>query len=1669
MRGAHARPRRHEGIRKHVAWWTVLVTALALVAIQMPAMAVHTYDYLELDRNAVDDISDAVVDWENIGSGSFVETAFIQDPPTAAGADDIYTIGSTKDDLDLDGWHYKTGNVPDKDDLTNAYAAAISDEGEMLLYFGADRYANRGDAEIGFWFLQQEVHMRDGRFMTPDPITGDFTLATHQEGDILVLSDFTKGGRVSTISVYEWVGTGGDTNGTLNLIATGADCVDQGTGLEDLVCGTVNIETEYAPWDFTPKFPDKNATGNHFPAGSFYEGGVNLTALGVEAGCFSTFIAETRSSQSVDAILKDVVLGRGDLCSIEVEKEGPELSKIGDEVAYDYVVTNTGALPLYLESIVDDQVGDLTALALGCEILAPGATCTFTVPWVVPPDATDPYPNEVFVVYRDHIENGVPYGAVVVGSASWEINLFQPDYSLVKDGTELSKVGDEVIYTFTFENLSSDDAPPLVLMSMDDTVLGDLMADATTCATLVYGETCSFDVSYIVPEDAPDPLDNTVTAVMSPEGFPNELPREASHSVNLFQPDFMVEKTGDELSKIGDDVTYTFEVSNLSSDDAPALELVSMGDTVLGDLTATAIAAGCGSLAYGESCVFDVGFEIPEGAPDPMPNTVTVVMSPDGFPNMLERSDGHEVNLFQPSIELTKTGSELSKIGDMVFYSFDLENTSSLDTPALECTVSDPMIGFEGQAYLTPGSAGGWSVLFEVPVDASDPMVNTATATCSPEGFPNVLTTTATWSINLFQPDFEVTKSGTELSKVGDWVTYDFLVMNTSSDDAPALEMVEMADTVLGDLTSVAIAAGCGTLEFGEVCTFSMDYLVPDGAPDPLMNHVDVVMSPIGFPNMLERGADHEVNLFQPDYSLTKTGTELSKIGDDVTYTFTLENLSSDDAPALELVSIHDSELGDLMVDASACGVLASGEVCSFDAAYTVPDGSPDPLINTVIAVMSPEGFPNLLEREASHSVNLFQPDFMVEKTGDELSKIGDDVTYTFKVTNLSSDDAPALELVSMDDTVLGDLTATANAAGCDSLAYGESCVFDVEFEIPEGAPDPMPNTVTVVMSPDGFPNMLERSDGHEVNLFQPAIVLEKTGDELSKIGDEVTYHFELFNTSSADTPPLVCTITDPMIGFEAQTVLASSTSEGWTATFVIPLDANDPMFNTASASCSPEGFPNVIETTATWSINLFQPGFEVMKSGTELSKVGDYVTYDFRIENTSSDDAPALELIDVHDSVLGDLDALAAAAGCDSLLSGEACEFSAEYLVPDGAPDPLMNHVHVIMSPAGFPNMLESGADHEVNLFQPDYSLTKTGTELSKIGDEVTYTFTFENLSSDDAPDLELTYLDDSVLGDLMVEAAAAGCDILTYGEVCSFDVLFEVPVDAPDPMINTVMSIMSPLGFPNLLERFDSHEVNLFQPNYSLTCATADDAYYVMDDVCYEFTVTNLSSPDTPPLVLISANDTLLGNLSSAFVSAGADVLSDGESTTVMFYRTVLGTDPSRLMNTLVTVYSPDGFPNLLERTAMCEYDIIFGCALSPGFWGGGEGYDKWNQLQDPVAIAAGFTTDTVFPWLDPSLAGSTYYDVLKLPAEGDVTRQLAFKYIAATLNEAAPGIGVPADTALLLDEIEAYFAANPVGSDPQGAAYDHGMDLKTQLDTYFFVVGEEHCPSPGTIPEY
>jgi len=309
---------------------------------------------------------------------------------------------------------------------------------------------------------------------------------------------------------------------------------------------------------------------------------------------------------------------------------------------------------------------------------------------------------------------------------------------------------------------------------------------------------------------------------------------------------------------------------------------------------------------------------------------------------------------------------------------------------------------------------------------------------------------------------------------------------------------------------------------------------------------------------------------------------------------------------------------------------------------------------------------------------------------------VGDDVNYTITLSNNSSADTPAMNCTA-DDTLLGQVFNGV-------LPLGDT-VLNLSRTVQAGDPDPLPNTVTLTCSPAGFPNVLTAEASHSVNLFQPSISFDKTGDTLSKVGDNVNYVLTLNNTSSADSPDLECTVTDPMLGIDKSVTVAAGASDVTNATYTVQAGDPDPLVNTASVSCSPIGFPNVLTASDDHSVNLFQPSVEITKDADcpiDGVAIGENITYTYTIHNTSSTDSPALNLASIVDDKLGNLAAEAAANGCSTLAPDATCSFTKTESTSGLPVGPRTNTVNALYHPEGFPNDITAQASRSCDIVLP-------------------------------------------------------------------------------------------------------------------------------------------------------------------------------------------------------------------------------------------------------------------------------------------------------------------------------------------------------------------------------
>jgi len=481
-------------------------------------------------------------------------------------------------------------------------------------------------------------------------------------------------------------------------------------------------------------------------------------------------------------------------------------------------------------------------------------------------------------------------------------------------------------------------------------------------------------------------------------------------------PDFTIDKTGDTLSKITDDVNYTVTIVNTGG---IALYPQSITDTLKGTLSASSFTeSGTNNdvLDAGETWTLSYKRTVQAGDADPLVNTVTAIFDTSSTLLGIDvtRSDSVTTNLFQPKIDLVKSADKsAAAVGDVITYTYTLQNTGSSDSPALVNVVlkddngtpgdtSDDKTlttktGDDGDNKLEAGET--WTYTYKRTVASSDsnPLVNIATVHANPENFTNDITDTDTASVAIFTPSISIDKSGPSLSKIGDSVTYTYDVKNTTTGATPGFSNVKIVDdagtpgSTADDFTLTTPDSGDdgdGILEVGETWKFSKTITVPAGATDPFVNTAVVSASVVGSSATVSNSDSFSVNLFQPGITVDKTllsGTPV--IGNTLTYQVVITNTSSSDAPDLIPDSISDSKAGAISVSSfTESGTddnkLNVGETWTVTYTYTILQSDFPSLTNTVTAHFHPASFPNDIKGSDSVTTPVGIPEKMGRMTG---------------------------------------------------------------------------------------------------------------------------------------------------------------------------------------------------------------------------------------------------------------------------------------------------------------------------------------------------------------------------------------------------------------------------------------------------------------------------------------------------------------------------------------------------------------------------------------------------------------------------------------------------------------------------------------------------------------
>ncbi len=1011
-------------------------------------------------------------------------------------------------------------------------------------------------------------------------------------------------------------------------------------------------------------------------------------------------------------------------------------------------------------------------------------------------------------------------------------------------------------------------------------------------------------------------------------------------------PAIHIEKSGPTDAAIGEEITYTYEVTNPG--EVP-LSDVYVSDSVSGSTQYMSGDANSNHLLDMTETWYFTDTWVVEATPDPLVNVATAYGYYDG--TWVQDEDSWSVDVLRTAIELTKTGPESAEIGETITYTLTVENTGDVDlyitsfTDSLlgDITESDYVSGDTNEdGILNPGEIWTFEVEYTVGAEDTDPLPNTAEVCAENQYGMDEVCDEDSWEVDLLYADIDLTKTGPESAEIGETITYTLTVENTGDVD---LYITSFTDSLLGDITESDYVSGDtnedGILNPGEIWTFEVEYTVGAEDTDPLPNTAEVCAeNQYGMDEVCDEDS-WEVDLLYADIDLTKTGPESAEIGETITYTLTVENTGDVD---LYITSFTDSLLGDITEsdyvsgDTNEDGILNPGEIWTFEVEYTVGAEDTDPLPNTAeVCAENQYGMDEVCD-EDSWEVDLLYADIDLTKTGPESAEIGETITYTLTVENTGDVD---LYITSFTDSLLGDITESDYVSGDTNedgiLNPGEIWTFEVEYTVGAEDTDPLPNTAEVCAENQYGMDEVCDEDSWEVDLLYADIDLTKTGPESAEIGETITYTLTVENTGDVDL--YITSFTDSLLGdiTESDYVSGDTNEDGilnpgeiWTfeVEYTVGAEDTDPLPNTAEVCAENQYGMDEVCDEDSWEVDLLYADIDLTKTGPESAEIGETITYTLTVENTGDVD---LYITSFTDSLLGDItesDYVSGDTNEDGILNpGEIWTFEVEYTVGAEDTDPLPNTAEVCAeNQYGMDEVCDEDS-WEVDLLYADIDLTKTGPESAEIGETITYTLTVENTGD---VDLYITSFTDSLLGDITESDYVSGDTnedgILNPGEIWTFEVEYTVGAEDTDPLPNTAeVCAENQYGMDEVCDE-DSWEVDLLYADIDLT-KTGPESAEIGETITYTLTVENTGDVD---LYITSFTDSLLGDITeSDYVSGDTNedgILNPGEIWTFEVEYTVGAEDTDPLPNTAeVCAENQYGMDEVCDEDSW-EVDLLY-----------------------------------------------------------------------------------------------------------------------------------------------
>ncbi|WP_299685935.1 hypothetical protein [uncultured Tateyamaria sp.] len=843
---------------------------------------------------------------------------------------------------------------------------------------------------------------------------------------------------------------------------------------------------------------------------------------------------------------------------------------IGDQITYEYTVTNSGNVTITdTINVSDNKIAGGVAQFCSDTDLAPGASLSCTLVWTADQGAID----DGEVVNTASPVSTFGGGSVPASSDTLTVPAVQTpaltmrkDFVTIRNATPPPVVGDfaagnTVVYRYTVTNSGNTTITTQPVVNDNLISAAAITIDAPFPAGgMEPGDTVTYTGEYVLTlQDIQ--LGSVTNNATATSGGVTSNP-EAETVPTGATPALSIVKTAlqSAFTAVGDTIDYEYVVTNTSpGSPAPAF---ANPITVTDDRTAvTCPATPGGQLRVGQSITCTASYTVTQDDLDAVDAGQTggfvtnVATANTLFGGQAVQSPAATVTVSavnDPALAVAKSvsgGPNPAGAGDAIVYA--ILTTNSGDTTVNGVEVSDPMLAtlrcFQGASNtgasvtlpitLAPGAQvlceGDYTITQDDVDDQT--LVNTATAQgTTPAGAPVTATGSVPAPLEDDAPAVTVTKAlsitepDSTFSIVGQEIAFTVTVRNSGNITLSATTVTD--DLVPGESCTVpSLAPG----DEDSSCTFAYTVTQEDIDAGALTNVARASAVPVSDPGNPVDGSGTLVvggPAAEPAFSLVKTAdvTSFAAPGETITYSYRVSNTGNVTLTAAPTVS--DDKIANVSCPALPTGGLApqASIVCTATYLTTQPDVDNGGVTNIATVQSSEVPFdpsdPN--RAEATETVPATQgPAFTIDKTVNDATQVVADqvLTYSYRVVNTGNVTLTDITLTDAHTSAAGTTAlALSNGGVIDSLLPGDEATLTATYTVTQADLDDgsdITNAVSGTATPPGTLTPPGAQDTQTVTVAAPApeitalkTVSASTG---TGVGDTVTFDITITNTGN--------------------------------------------------------------------------------------------------------------------------------------------------------------------------------------------------------------------------------------------------------------------------------------------------------------------------------------------------------------------------------------------------------------------------------------------------------------------------------------------------------------------------------------------------------------------------